>query len=282
MENDKFEVVGKRVRLPKIGWIGMREELRLEGKVMGGVVSLDVDRWFLAVHVDVSDYRRGRVGEGVVGVDLGVKDAVVPSTGERIPGPKPLKDALRVLRRRQRQHSRKVKGSSNRKRSTVRLARLHWRVRNKRMDWLHKVTTQLCRENQTVVIEDLNVTGMLRNHKLARSISDIGFGEFRRQLEYKSVIFGTKLIIADRFFPSTKLCWACGRTKDMPLSERVYRCECGYIADRDLNAARNLSTLGYGGIDACGEEGSGLDVIKVKPSSKKQELKVAHLCAPER
>ena len=280
VENDKLLILGNQVRLPKIGWAELTEGLRLQGKIMGGVVSREADRWFIAVQVDVGDYRKARDADGVVGVDLGVKDAVVWSTGERVSGPKPLKDALRTLKRRQQGHSRKVKGSNNRRKSTVRLARLHWRIKNQRNDWLHKVTTQLCRENQTVVIEDLNVAGMLKNHKLARSISDIGFGEFRRQLGYKSKIFGTELLVADRFFPSTKLCWACGRIKDMPLSERVYRCECGYVADRDLNAARNLSTLGYRGINACGEEGSG-SPWRVKPTSMKQELE-QHLCALER
>jgi putative transposase len=281
VENDKFLILENRVRLPKIGWVELTEGLRFEGKIVGGVVSREADRWFIAVQVAVGNYQKGRDADGVVGVDLGVRDAAVLSTGERLPGPKPLRNALRALKRRQRGHSRKVKGSSNRKKSAVRLARLHWRIGNQRKDWLHKVTTRLCRENQTVVIEDLNVTGMLKNHKLARSISDIGFGEFRRQLGYKSKIFGTELIVADRFFPSTKMCWACGRIKDMPLSERVYRCECGYVADRDLNAAMNLSTLGYRGIYACGEGGSGLGHTWVKPFSKKQELE-EHLCALER
>jgi len=279
VENDKFVVADNRVRLPKIGWVKMREPLRFGGKIMGAVVSQDADRWFIAIQVDLGKYENPRVGDALVGVDLGVKDAAVLSTGERIPGPKPLAKSLSLLKRRQRWHSRKARGSQNRRRSAMTLARLHRRIRNKRKDFLHKLTTRLCRENQTVAIEDLNVRGMLKNHKLARSISDIGFGEFRRQLEYKSVIFGAELIVADRFFPSTKLCSVCGRTRDMPLSQRVYRCECGSVLDRDMNAALNLSTLGYRGIDACGE---GVRPVVDWRSSQKQELGVAHSCAPER
>ena len=113
-----------------------------------------------------------------------------------------------------------------------------------------------------VVIENLNVKGMLRNHKLARAISDIGFGEFRRQLEYKSIIFGTQIILADRWFPSSKKCSSCGRIKsDLSLADCVYRCECGLVEDRDLNAAKNLGTLGLRGTHACGQGSSGLSIV---------------------
>ena len=122
-----------------------------------------------------------------------------------------------------------------------------------------KLTTRLCRENQTIVIEDLNVSGMLANHRLALAISDIGFYEFRRQMTYKKDIYEDNLIVADRWFPSSKLCRKCGQIKEVfPLSERTFICECGHIEDRDINAANNLLTLGYRGNNACGHGSSGL------------------------
>jgi putative transposase len=130
-------------------------------------------------------------------------------------------------------------------------------VKNSRKDVIHKFTTRLCRENQTVVIEDLNVRGMVKNRKLARAISDAGWGEIRRQFEYKTVLYGNEIVVADRFFPSSKQCSRCGSLKaDLVLSERVYVCAaCGLRMGRDLNAALNLRTLGLGGSDACGECG---------------------------
>ena len=168
-----------------------------------------------------------------------------PSNGEKVDGPKPLRKALKKLRRYSRQHSRKKKGSKNREKSRIRLARLHRRIRNIRKDSIHRLTTKLCRENQAVVIEDLSVRGMMRNRRLARHIADMGWCEFRRQLEYKSKIYGTRLVIADRWFPSSKKCSYCGAVRDeLSLGERTFCCSsCGFKLDRDLNAARNLENL---------------------------------------
>ena len=245
----EMEFDGKTLRLGpnkfKLGPIGMREELRFKGKVMGATVRRDGDRWMLSVQVDVGDHHKDRTADGTVGVDLGVTTLATLSTGEKIEGPKPLKKALGKLRRCSRRHSRKKKGSNNRGKSRLRLARLHRRVRNIRRDAIHRLTTRLCRENQAVVIEDLSVRGMMRNRRLARRIADMGWYEFRRQLEYKCLIYGTKLVIADRFFPSSKTCSACGAVRaELSLGERAYRCpECGLRLDRDLNAARNLWNL---------------------------------------
>jgi len=254
LANDKFTAYGNRIRLPKIGEVRMTEPLRFEGKVVGATVSRTADRWFVSVQVDLGDVTRTRNGNGVVGVDLGIKNAMTLSTGEVIESLKPLRGKLKQLRRLSRQHSRKKKGSNNRKKAQSRLSKLHWRIACQRHDFLHKVTTQLCRENQTVVVEDLHVKGMMANRHLARSISDMGWGEFRRQLTYKSEIYGTDLVVADRFYPSSKTCSDCGHVKaKLPLAERTFTCsECGLEIDRDLNAAQNLSTLGYRESDACG------------------------------
>lgn len=257
VSNDKFHVSGRYVRLPKIGTVRMRESLRFEGKIMFGVVSRDADRWFLSIAVDVGpNYSRPRTGNEVVGVDLGIKSAATLSTGEQLEGPKPLHKLIDRMKTLQRRLSRKQKGSKNRGKARLKVSRLHRRIRCVRLDFLHHLTTRLCRENQTVVIEDLNVKGIMANHKLARAISDIGFGEFRRQLQYKVLLYGTQIVVADRWFPSTKTCNCCGQIKAMPLSTRTFSCECGYIEDRDINAAKNLRTLGLREINACGHGSS--------------------------
>lgn len=249
LANDVFHLDGKRVRLPKIGSVRMTEALRFAGKVMGARVTRTADRWYLSVQVDIGDGLWERTSDGTVGVDLGIKHAAVTSDGQVFDGPKPLKAALVKLARANRSYARKCKGSSNRRKAAARLAKIHARVARIRQDWTHKTTTAICRANATVAIEDLNVRGMIANRRLARAISDVGFGEFRRQLEYKTALYGSTLVIADRWFPSSKTCSACGAVKaKLTLSERTYNCEaCGVVMDRDLNAAMNLRTLGLRG-----------------------------------
>jgi len=266
--NDKFRVEARTIRLPKIGDVSMREALRLPGKILGATVSRTADRWFVAIQVEVPDtqFHRPRTGDGMVGVDLGLKAAVTLSTGETVDAPKPLKAALRRLRIRGRRVSRKLEvakaesktihgphqpgrrhlpATKNRLKSSGALARLHARIAHTRADFTHKLTTRLCRENQAVVIEDLHVKGMLTNDKLARAISDVGFGMLRSQLEYKVVRYGTRLIVADRWFPSSKLCSTCGwKHQALTLSDREWQCaQCGTHHDRDHNAALNLKRL---------------------------------------
>jgi putative transposase len=196
-----------------------------------------------------------------VGVDLGVKTLLtgVDDAGRvlMIAGSKPLRASLRKLRRASRGHSRKVGESANRRKSAAKLARIHARVANIRADALHKSTTDLTRRYETVVVEDLNVTGMTRNRKLGRAVADQGFGLVRQQLAYKTTWNGGTLVVADRWFPSSKTCSACGgRKPSLTLAERIFRCDgCGLVMDRDVNAARNLLSLAASGADrqnACG------------------------------
>jgi putative transposase len=246
----------------------MTEALRFEGKIMSGTVSREADRWFLSIQVDVGDYQKPRVSDGIVGIDLGIKAALTLSDGQTFDAPKPLKVGLRKLRFLSRQHSRKKKGSQNRKKSQRRLARHHARVKAIRRDWTHKVTTKVCRENQTIALEDLSVKGMTANHCLARAINDIGFYEIRRQLEYKAPMYGSQVVIIDRWAPTSKTCSECGCIRDaIALSERVFKCPtCGAELDRDLNAARNICTLGLRETYACGPGGSGINrKIDTKP-----------------
>ena len=240
--NDKITLNRRTVRLPVIGIIKMREALRFQGKVQGATVKRIADGWFLSVQVDVGDYQKPRIVDGVVGVDLGLKNSATLSTTEVIQGPKPYRFVLRKLKRESRWHSRKVKGSSNKRKASLRLARVHRRVSWIRNDFLHKLTSRLCCENQAIGIEDLAVGNLSRNHHLALGILDEGWGEFRQQLEYKSLIYGTYIQVFPRFYPSSKTCSRCGLVKDvLPLSERVFRCEgCGFECDRDFNAALNL------------------------------------------
>ena len=240
--NDKFRVDGPHIRLPVVGWVRLRESLRFTGKIMGAVVSREADRWFVSIQVDVGDYRRERTGNGVVGVDLGLTTYATLSTGEKILGPKPLRAALRKLQRCSRRVSRRQKGSARRERAKRALARVHARVKNIRADFCHRLTSRLCRENQAVGVETLAVANLVRNRRLARAISDAAWSETLRQLAYKGPIFGCEVTAADRFEPSSKRCSDCGLVKDeLPLSERVFRCEsCGSVRDRDHNAALNL------------------------------------------
>lgn len=256
--NDKFRVIrdkqGSRVNLPVIGLVRMREDLRFPGKIMGAVVSRHGQRWFISIQVDVPDKQAAREqrpeAKGrVVGVDLGIKSAATINDGiktEHLDGPKPLKKSLKKLKREERKKSRRHKGGSNRRKTVRRISLVHARIHDIRKDWLDKLTTRLCRDNQAVVIEDLNVKGMLRNEKLARALSDIGFGEFRRQMEYKAKLYKTHLLIVDRWFPSSKLCGKCGTVKEsLTLKERVFHCgQCGHEIDRDENAAVNLRQCG--------------------------------------
>ena len=261
----------------------MRESLRFNGKIISATISRVADRWFVSITVDTPDspHLPKAENQGTVGVDLGVSALATLSTGEKIAGPKPHKALLDRLRRLSRSLSRKQKGSANREKARQKLAKLHARIAAIRQDALHKLTTDLTRRFHTIVIEDLNVRGMVKNRHLARSIADMGFYEFRRQLEYKAAMRGGQVVVADRFYASSKICSACGhKVEALPLSVREWTCPaCGVIHDRDVNAAKNLEcTASSAGSNACGEEGSGLRrKTKVKPASVKQEVSFVYV-----
>lgn len=246
LTNDQFRLDDSlsRIKIPNLGWVRLREPLRFHGKILSATVSRQADRWMVSVSVDTNnlDHLTPAENQGVVGVDLGVTTLATLSTGETVLGSKPLKTLLQRLKRLSRALSRKQKGSANRKKAQMQLARLHRRIANTRKDSLHKLTSDLTRRFHTIGIEDLNVKGMLSNGKLARSIADMGFHEFKRQLEYKAQMRGNYIVIADRWFPSSKTCSVCGAIKqDLTLKDRVFKCECGHCQDRDLNAAMNLA-----------------------------------------
>ena len=267
------KVDGEKVHLPVIGWVNMAEPVRFEGNIKSATVSKEADQWHVALAIETKDCLSGRMDKGVVGVDLGVKTLATLSTGEVEEGPKAHKRLLGRIKRLSRSLCRKKKGSANRAKAKTKLASMHQRIANVRKDNLHKLTTKLATEFETIGIEDLNVKGMVKNHCLARAVSDAGFFEFRRQLEYKAAMTGAKVVVVSRWFPSSKTCSVCGEIHDMPLSQRLMSCSCGNTMDRDLNAAINLRNYAVSStVSVCGEESSGFGCkTKVKLSSVKQK-----------
>lgn len=248
LDNESFKLNGKRVLIPKLGWVKMSEDLRFHGKIMSAVVSCTANRWFISIAVAFEPQETPIRENQTVGVDLGIKHFAVLSTGEKYEGPKALKQKMGRLRMLSKAVSRTKIGSNRRRKAALRLAKLHWRIANIRKDFLHKLTSPLVWSFTHIVIENLDVKDMLSNHRFARHIADQSFFEFRRQLEYKSQTASSVVLIADRFYPSSKTCSCCGYVKDsLTLSERVFRCEkCGLELDRDLNAALNLKNLAAG------------------------------------
>lgn len=261
------QVNGKWVKLPFAGWVRMREEVRFIGRILSVTVLRRAGSWYASFCIEVEYEPDIRSDDTTVGVDLGVEYLATLSDGSpKIPAPKPLGAYLKKLRRLSRAFSRKKRGSCNRVKAKAKLARLHQRIANIRTDALHKVTTRLVRY-RTIVIEDLSVRNLLGNRRMSRAISDIGFFEFRRQLNYKAAMAGSTVIAADRWFPSSKLCSNCDAVSDnLALSNRVWVCSsCGAHHDRDINAAYNLARYAESSpASACGVEGSGGEDISLR------------------
>lgn len=264
--NDQIKIQGNRIKIPRLGWVKMRETLRFIGKVISATVSRAADKWFVSVNVELNQKPAICENQVIVGIDLGIKTLATLYDGEKIQevaGTKPLRNLLQRLRRTQRSLSRKQKGSNNRNKQCLKVANLHYRIKCLRQDVLHKLTTLITKTYSHIVIEDLNIKGMLSNRKLARSISDMGLYEFRRQLSYKSQLRGNHIEVVDRWYPSSKKCSSCGKVKaKLGLCEREYKCDtCGLEIDRDHNAAKNLfnvlSTASLAGFKVCGEAGAG-------------------------
>ena len=277
LTNDQFAIDACRIRIPNLGLVRMRETLRFSGKILSATISRTADQWFASITVDTdSNPLPPTENQGVVGVDLGVSALATLSTGEVVAGAKPHKALLSRLQRLSRSLSRKVKGSANRHKAKCKLAKLHARIATIRKDTLHQLTTDLTRRFSLIGIEDLNVSGMVKNRHLSRAISDMGFFEFRRQLEYKAEMRGGVVIAANRFFASSKTCSACGgKVEKLPLSIRQWDCPtCGTSHDRDVNAAINLANYAVSyTVSACGGEGAGLGrKSKTKPAPVKQEF----------
>ena len=240
-------------------------------RILSATVSRRAQRWHVSFTVEVDRavpacHRRPGTA---IGIDLGVKSLITGAdqagTVIIVPGPRPLAAGMRRLRRAARAHARTKPGSAGRRKAAARLARLHARVADIRADALHKATSMLAGGYETVVAEDLNVAGMTRNRRLARAIADQGFGTARRMLGYKTTWRGGTLLLADRWYPSSKTCSGCGTVKaKLGLSERIYRCDgCGLVLDRDVNAARNLLVLAASGAE---RQNAGGGTLRPRPA----------------
>jgi putative transposase len=253
------------------------------------IVSREPDgRWYVTFTIDTSAQEPLPETSHAVGVDLGVKDFAVTSDGEKIANPRNLDRKARNLARYQRRLARRRKGSANRAKARVKVARAHRKVRDARRDFLHRASTRLVRSADMIVIEDLNVSGMVRNRRLARAISDCGWGEFRRRLEYKCERAGRELVVIDRWYPSSKTCSACGHLlTGLSLSTRHWTCpSCRARHDRDINAAENVLTAGLAVArgspgDACGADVRHPGSSRVQ-SALKQEPQPARAGIPVR
>ena len=249
------------VHVPTIGKVPVREDMGwltdriVDGRarVLGSRFERRAGRWWVSFQVevdrtDVNTRHAAPVGGPVVGIDLGITTfatiAADDGTVVEVPNPRHLARKLRRLRRANKALARKAEGSKNRAKAVAALAKIHLEVAHARADFLHKLTTSLTRTKSTIVIEDLSVAGMVRNRRLARHIADAGWAEFRRQLTYKATWYGTRLVVADRWYPSTRTCTTCAEVNhDLTLADRTWTCPCGTIHDRDHTAATNLLRL---------------------------------------
>ena len=252
------------VQLPSLGSLRLKEYGYLpteDARVLSATVSEQAGRWYVSLQVEQELAEPEAKPVHAVGVDVGIKCLATTSDGEVFDNPKALVSAAHSLRARQKAVSRKQKGSSNRRKAVRRVAMLHQRISNIRKDALHKMTTAIAKSASIIVIETLNVVGMMKNHCLARALSDASLAEIHRQLKYKAKWHGVEIIEAGRFFPSSKTCSCCGNVKaSLSLSERTYVCEvCGFKEDRDVNAAINLRNVAVSSTveKACCPESSG-------------------------
>lgn len=245
------------LKIPNLGEVKLREKLRFNGKINSVTISQKADRFYasFSVEIDAKEFERTHKqkihNKGILGIDVGLKSFVSLSNGLSIQAPKPLNKLTRKLKRVSRQLSKKqhpktksdrTKKSNNYLKQSLKLNKLHTKIANIRNDFLHKLTSVLSRHYKCFGVEKLNVSGMLKNHRIAKAVSDVSFYEFKRQLLYKSSLYGNRVVEADTFYPSSKICSQCGSIKqDLKLSERIYKCkDCGVSLDRDYNASLNL------------------------------------------
>lgn len=255
--NDQFQIEGDRIRIPHVGWVKMHEPLRFPGKIMGARIARIGHRWHVSVQVEVTICDLKSAPDETVGIDLGISALMtlskpMPGGRTKIANPK----ARRALIGRQRKLARRISRQELVRRKTNaktsrrqmirrdRLRRLHFRIASIRKDAMHKATTAIANAFRVVVIEDLNVAGMSKNKRLAGSILDASFREARRLFDYKTAMRGGRVVVVDRFFPSSRACSECGTIREaLPLSVRAWVCECGAKHDRDANAAKNLELV---------------------------------------
>jgi putative transposase len=250
------EVEGDRVFLPKIGWLKMRYSRPIEGAIKQATVKKVGQHWYVHIvcTVEKEVHKVALDEKRAIGIDLGLLVFATVSNGLVIPNPKYLAKELKKLRYYQKAYSRTKKGSKNREKIRIKLAKQHERVKNRRNDFLQKLTTMLVKNHDLIALENLSIQGMMKNRRLARAIADVGWYRFRSYLQYKCQWYGKHLVIIDKFEPTSKTCSSCKAKQDMPLSERLYVCHsCGMKMDRDLNASLNIRAAGISAFLACRE-----------------------------
>lgn len=284
---DNFNITNFKIHIPKIGKVRLKEKGYIPVKdihINSMTVSKKADKWFVSVQCEQEIPDIIIKPKTVLGIDVGIKILATCSDGLIFENPKYLNKSKKKLSHAQRNFARKKynkqtkKSSNNRLKCKLKVQKIYHKISNQRKDTIHKMTSILAKTKpRYIVLEDLNIKGMLKNHKLASAITDASFSEIKRQLKYKTAWYGGEIIEVDRFFASSKLCRKCGILKEnLTLKDRIFVCECGHVEDRDLNAAINLginglSTLGLRGIQACGESVNPLDLIEKVVSEKQEE-----------
>ncbi len=283
-----IHIQGNAVQLPRLGITCLKEDNYLPTtgvKILSATISERARHWFISLQVEEPDKPVPQPGSGVIGVDVGIKTMATCSDGTTFENPKSLSRYEKRLTHIQRELSRRQKSSKNRAKTKQKVAKLHYRIANIRRYSLHQVSSYLTvkAKPETIVLEDLNVVGMLQNRHLSKAIADASFAELRRQLEYKCAWYGVNLVVADRFYPSSKTCSSCGAKKPLlKLSERTFVCEkCGAVIDRDFNASLNLAKLGSSSLNLEPPNKRGLPVeglrghLDTGTDPVKQELSIA-------
>jgi putative transposase len=247
-ESEKFDVIGRELRIEKLKTkIEMRQPLRFQGKAKQVSISKRAGKYFASILVDTDDYNPNDVNrKQSVGVDFGIKNLATLSTGFQKAANQKLKQSLKKLAKLQQNFAKKVKSSNQRAKAKLKIQKLHFRISKQRQAVLHELSDYLTKNFDVITIEDLNVKGMVKNRKLSRAISDAGFGYLRQMIEYKAKLRNCTVVIANRFFPSSKQCSGCKKINHkLTLADRIFSCEsCGLVIDRDLNAALNLDEYG--------------------------------------
>lgn len=254
--NDSFrysqniKVRNSTIYLPKIGWVRYIDTRPVTGKIKQCTVKREGLYWYICLACEVPIFETVKVNN-VLGLDLGLKQFATLSDGSTVDNARPLEKQLHKLRLVQRRLSRKAKGSYNKAKQRLKVAKVHAKIRNCRQDYLHKISTALVKNHDAVTVEGLHVQDMLKNKYLSRSVSDAGWSTFINMLKYKCTLYGKHFIQLDQYLATTKTCSACGSVQDMPLHIRTYKCDCGLVLDRDYNAALNIQRAGLAQL-ACG------------------------------
>ena len=248
------KIKDNKVFLPKIGYVKFRASRNIEGTIAQATVKREGNHWFVTLVCHQNKAIPAIVPpKNILGIDMGINHLAVLSTGEYIENPQWLKNSLKELAIEQKSLSRKEKRSNNYKKQVQKVVQIHIDIKNMRKDYLHKLSTRLIKNHDAFAIEDLNISGMIQNRKLSRSIADASWNILISMLMYKAQWVGKQVIKLDRFLPSSKICSSCQAKQDMPLNIRTYSCSaCGLILDRDLNASLNIRAAGHSVLNTCG------------------------------